>query len=190
MSPRTNCCTAKLSWDFLLLQNGRCCIEFILETQPDFWSWDAEEERGVPYFCLIEFRIMHVIWKSGEWKMPLFRVLGLSGSIVQFSPVQSAWCAFACCCVLHLFHAFIFSGFIFSGCCSCLLFILILQLNQKAFHRLAVAFRWNAFRLFNTRIKYLYRNFNAAIIYNLLRTHDCRIWVCCFGNCLFFKPSW
>lgn len=23
MSPRTNCCTAKLSWDFLLLQNGR-----------------------------------------------------------------------------------------------------------------------------------------------------------------------
>lgn len=178
MSPRTNCCTAKLSWDFLLLQNGRCCIEFILETQPDFWSWDTEEERGVPYFCLIKFRIMHVIWKSGEWKMPLFRVLGLSGSSVQFSPVQSAWCAFACCCVLHLFHAFIF----------------ILQLNQKAFHRLAVAFRWNAFRLFNslfnTSIKYLYLNFNAAIIYNLLRTHDCRIWVCCFGNRLFFKPSW
>lgn len=84
--------------------------------------------------------------------MPLFRVLGLSGSSVQFSPVQSTWCAFACCCVLHLFHAFIFSGFIFSGCCSCLLLILILQLNQKAFHRLAVAFRWNAFRLFNTYI--------------------------------------
>lgn len=40
--------------------------------------------------------------------MPLFRVLGLSGSSVQFSPVQSAWCAFAYCCVLHLFHAFIF----------------------------------------------------------------------------------
>lgn len=171
MSPRTNCYTAKLSWDFLLLQNGRCCIEFVLETQPDFWSWDTEEERGVPYFCLIKFRIMHVIWKLGKWKMPLFRVLGLSGSSVQFSPVQSAWCAFACCC-------------------SCLLFILILQLNQKAFHRLAVAFRWNAFRLFNTRIKYLYLNFNAAIIYNLLRTHDCRIWVCCFGNRLFFKPSW
>lgn len=113
MSPRTNCCTAKLSWDFLLLQNGRCCIEFILETQPDFWSWDTEEERGVPYFCLIKFRIMHVIWKWGEWKMPLFRVLGLSGSSVQFSPVPSAWCAFACCCVLHLFHAFIFSWFYF-----------------------------------------------------------------------------
>ena len=31
MSPRTSCCTAKLSWDFLLLQNGRCCIEFILQ---------------------------------------------------------------------------------------------------------------------------------------------------------------
>ena len=76
--------------------------------------------------------------------MPLFRVLGLSGSSVQFSPVQSA-------------------------------LILILQLNQKAFHQLAVAFRWNAFRLFNTSIKYLYLNFNAAIIYNLLRTHDCRI---------------
>lgn len=45
MSPRTNCCTAKLSWDFLLSQNGRCCIEFILETQPDVWSWDTEEER-------------------------------------------------------------------------------------------------------------------------------------------------
>lgn len=113
MSPRTNCCTAKLSWDFLLSQNGRCCIEFILETQPDFWSWDTEEERGVPYFCLMKFRIMHVIWKSGEWKMPLFRVLGLSGSSVQFSPVQSAWCAFACCCVLHLFHAFIFIWFYF-----------------------------------------------------------------------------
>ena len=45
--------------------------------------------------------------------MPLFRVLGLSGSIVQFLPVQSAWCAFACCCVLHLFHAFIFIWFYF-----------------------------------------------------------------------------
>ena len=79
--------------------------------------------------------------------MPLFRVLGLSGSSVQFSPVQSAWCAFACCCVLHLFHAFIFIWFYFLW----LLFVfLILQLNQKAFHRLAVAFRWNAFRLFNT----------------------------------------
>lgn len=194
MSPRTNCCTAKLSWDFLLLQNGRCCIEFIFETQPDFWSWDTEEERGVPYFCLIKFRIMHVIWKLGEWKMPLFRILGLSGSGVQFSPVQSAWCLLGVhlrvvvfyTCFMRLF----LSGFIFSGCCSCLLFILILQLNQKAFHRLAVAFRWNAFRLFNTRIKYLYLNFNAAIIYNLLRTHDCRIWVCCFGNRLFFKPSW
>ena len=74
-------------------------------------------------------------------------------------------------CFMRLF----LSGFIFSGCCSCLLLILILQLNQKAFHRLAAAFRWNAFRLFNTRIKYLYLNFNAAIIYNLLRTHDCRI---------------
>ena len=77
--------------------------------------------------------------------MPLFRVLGLSGSS---------------------FMRLFLSGFIFSGCCSCLLFILVLQLNQKAFHRLAVAFRWNAFRLFI---------FNAAIIYNLLRTHDCRI---------------
>lgn len=45
--------------------------------------------------------------------MPLFRVLGLSSSSVQFSPVQSAWCAFACCCVLHLFHAFIFIWFYF-----------------------------------------------------------------------------
>lgn len=166
MSPRTNCCTAKLSWDFLLSQNGRCCIEFILETQPDFWSWDTEEERGVPCFCLMKFRIMHVIWKLGEWKMPLFRVLGLSGSSVQFSPVQSAWFAFACCCVLHLFHAFIFMLFVFAF--YSYIFILILQLNQKAFHRLAVAFRWNAFRLFNTSIKYLYLNF-------LLRTHDCRI---------------
>ena len=39
--------------------------------------------------------------------MPLFRVLGLSGSSVQF------WRAFACCCVLHLFHAFIFIWFYF-----------------------------------------------------------------------------
>lgn len=183
MSPRTNCCTAKLSWDFLL----RKMLYWI------YFRNTAREERGVPYFCLIKFRIMHVIWKLGEWKMPLFRVLGLSGSSVQFSPVQSAWCAFACCCVLHLFHAFIFIWFYFLW----LLFVfafysLILQLNQKAFHRFAVAFRWNAFRLFNTRIKYLYLNFNAAIIYNLflLRTHDCRIWVCCFGNRLFFKPSW
>ena len=45
--------------------------------------------------------------------MPLSRILGLSGSSVQFSPVQSAWCAFACCCVLHLFHAFIFIWFCF-----------------------------------------------------------------------------
>lgn len=45
--------------------------------------------------------------------MPLFRVLGLSGSSVQFPPVQSAWCAFACCCVLYLFHAFIFIWFYF-----------------------------------------------------------------------------
>lgn len=89
-------------------------------------------------------------------------------------------------CFMRLF----LSGFIFSGCCLCLLLILILQLNQRAFHRLAVAFRWNAFRLFNTSIKYLYLNFNAAIIYSLLRTHDCRIWVCCSGNRLFFKPSW
>ena len=45
--------------------------------------------------------------------MPLFRVLGLSGSSVQFSPVPSAWCAFARCCVLHLFHAFIFIWLLF-----------------------------------------------------------------------------
>lgn len=79
--------------------------------------------------------------------MPLFRVLGLSGSSVQFSPVQLRVVVFYTC-----FMRLFLSGFIFSGCCSCLLFILILQLNQKAFHRLAVAFRWNAFRLFNTCI--------------------------------------
>ena len=45
--------------------------------------------------------------------MPLFRVLGLSGFSIQFLLVQSAWCAFACCCVLHLFHAFIFIWFYF-----------------------------------------------------------------------------
>ena len=98
-------------------------------------------------------------------------------------PVFASSVCLVCICVLLCFTVVFYtcfmrlflSGFIFSGCCSCLLFILILQLNQKAFHRLAVAFRWNAFRLFNTRIKYLYLNFNAAIIYNLLRTHDCRI---------------
>ena len=185
MSPRTNCCTAKLSWDFFIIAKRKMLYWIYFRNTARLLKLRYRRRERSALFCLIKFRIMHVIWKLGEWKMPLFRVLGLSGSGVQFSPVQSAWCAFACCCVLHLFHAFIFSG-----CCSCLLFILILQLNQKAFHRLAVAFRWNAFRLFNTRIKYLYLNFNAAIIYNLLRTHDCRIWVCCFGNRLFFKPSW
>lgn len=189
MSPRTNCCTAKLSWDFLLLQNGRCCIEFILETQPDFWSWDTEEERGVPYFCLIEFRIMHVIWKSGKWKMPLFRVLGLSGSSVQFSLVQSAWCAFACCCVLHLFHAFIFIWFYFLWLLFVFAFYSYIAAKSK---KRSIGLQWlSVGTLFvYLSIKYLYLNFNAAIIYNLLRTHDCRIWVCCFGNRLFFKPSW
>lgn len=66
-----------------------------------------------------------------------FRLLGVHLRVVVFYT-----------CFMRLF----LSGFIFSGCCSCLLFILILQLNQKAFHRLAVAFRWNAFRLFNTSI--------------------------------------
>lgn len=98
--------------------------------------------------------------------MPLFRVLGLSGSSVQFPPVQSAWCAFACCCVLHLFHAFIFIWFYFLWLLFVFAFYSYIAAKQKAFPRLAVAFRWNAFRLFI---------FNAAIIYNLLRTHDCRI---------------
>ena len=171
MSPRTNCCTAKLSWDFLLLQNGRCL----------YWIYfrnTAREERGVPYFCLIKFRIMHVIWKWGKWKMPLFRVLGLSGSSVQFSPVQSAWCAFACCCVLHLFHAFIFIWFYFLWLLFVFAFYSYIAAKSKS---VPSACSWNAFRLFI---------FNAAIIYSLLRTHDCRIWVCCFGNRLFFKPSW
>lgn len=194
MSPRTNCCTAKLSWDFLLLQNGRCCIEFILETQPDFWSWETEEERGVPYFCLIKFRIMHVIWKLGEWKMPLFRVLGLSGSSVQFSPVQSAWCAFACCCVLHLFHAFIFIWFYFLW----LLFVFALYsyiaAKSKSVPSACSGFpleRFSSIQGLNTCIlSLMLQSFTTYYGYNLLRTHDCRIWVCCFGNRLFFKPSW
>ena len=141
-------------------------------------------------FWLYKFRIMHVIWKSGKRKMPLFRFLGLSVSASSFRQFSLLGVHLRVVVFYTCFMRLFLSGFIFSGCCSCLLFILILQLNQKAFHRLAVAFRWNAFRLFNTRIKYLYLNFNAAIIYNLLRTHDCRIWVCCFGNRSFFKPSW
>lgn len=193
MSPRTNCCTAKLSWDFLLLQNGRCCIEFILETQPDFWSWDTEEERR-------ERSALFLLDKV-SYNARYMKIRGVkNASFPGFGPFRLQRPVFAssvclvCICVLlcftPCFMRLFLSGFIFSGCCSCLLFILILQLNQKAFHRLAVAFRWNAFRLFNTSIKYLYLNFNAAIIYSLLRTHDCRIWVCCFENRLFFKPSW
>ena len=94
--------------------------------------------------------------------MPLFRVLGLSGSSVQFSPVQSVWCAFACCCVLHLFHAFIFIWFYFLWLLFVFAFDSYIAAKSKSV-------------LFNTSIKYLYLNFNAAIIYNLLRTHDCRI---------------
>lgn len=91
-------------------------------------------------------------------------------------PVFASSVCLVCICVLLCFTPVSCIYFyLFFGCCSCLLLILILQLNQKAFHRLAVAFCWNAFRLFNTSIKYLYLNFNAAIIYNLLRTHDCRI---------------
>lgn len=191
MSPRTNCCTAKLSWDFLLLQNGRCCIEFILETQPDFWSWDTEEERGVPYFLFdkVSYNARYMKMRGVKnASFPGFEPFRLQRPVFASSACLVCICVLLCFtpCFMRLF----LSSFIFSGCCSCLLFILILQLNQKAFHRLAVVFRWNAFRLFNTRIKYLYLNFNAAIIYNLLRTHDCRIWVCCFGNRLFFKPSW
>lgn len=153
MSPRTNCCTAKLSWDFLLLQNGRCCIEFILETQPDFWSWDTEEERrersALFLFDEVSYNARYMKIRgsekclfSGFWAFQApassfrqFSLLGVHLRVVVFYT-----------CFMRLF----LSGFIFSGCCSCLLFILILQLNQKAFHRLAVAFRWNAFRLFNT----------------------------------------
>ena len=107
--------------------------------------------------------------------MPLFRILGLSGSSDQLSQFSLLGVHLRVVVFYTCFMRLFLSGFIFAGCCSCLLLILILQLNQKAFHRLAVAFRWNAFRLFNTSIKYLYLNFNAAIIYNLLRTHDCRI---------------
>ena len=45
MSPRTNCCTAKLSWDFLLSQNGRCCIEFILEHSQTFEAEIQKKRR-------------------------------------------------------------------------------------------------------------------------------------------------
>ena len=82
-----------------------------------------------------------------------------NASFPGFGPfrLQRPVFASSVCLVLHLrvvvfytcFMRLFLSGFIFSGCCSCLLLILILQLNQKAFHRLAVAFRWNAFRLFN-----------------------------------------
>lgn len=113
MSPTTVLQYSKTVVGFFIIAKRKMLYWIYFRTQPDFWSWDTEEERGVPCFCLIRFRIMHVIWKLGEWKIPLFRVLGLSGSSVQFSPVQSAWCAFACCCVLHLFHAFIFIWFYF-----------------------------------------------------------------------------
>ena len=90
--------------------------------------------------------------------MPLFRVLGLSGSSVQFSPVQSAWYAFACCCVLHLFHAFIFSG-----CCSCLLLILILQLIKKR----SIGLQWLSV---GTLFVYLIQVLNTCILTLMLQS--------------------
>lgn len=156
MSPRTNCCTAKLSWDFLLLQNGRRERSALFLFDKVSYNARYMKIRGVKNASFPGFWAFQAPASSFRQ----FSLLGVHLRVVVFYT-----------CFMRLF----LSGFIFSGCCSCLLFILILQLNQKAFHRLAVAFRWNAFRLFNTRIKYLYLNFNAAIIYNLLRTHDCRI---------------
>ena len=104
--------------------------------------------------------------------MPLFRVLGLSGSSVQFSPVQSAWCAFACYCVLHLFHAFIFIWFYFLWLLFVFAFYSYIAAKSKSVPSARSGFPLERFSQgLNTCIL----NFNAAIIYNLLRTHDCRI---------------
>lgn len=111
MSPRTNCCTAKLSWDFLLLQNGRCCIEFILETQFEAEIQKKRERSALFLFDKVSYNARYM--KIREAKNASFPVFGPFSLRVQFSPVQSAWCAFACCCVLHLFHAFIFIWFYF-----------------------------------------------------------------------------
>lgn len=191
MSPRTNCCTAKLSWDFLLLQNGRLL----------YWIYFRNTARLLKLRYRRRERSALFLFDKVSYNARYMKIRGVkNASFPGFGPFRLQRPVFAssvclvCICVLLCFTpvscVYFYLVFIFSGCCSCLLFILILQLNQKAFHRLAVAFRWNAFRLFNTSMKDLYLNFNAEIIYNLLRTHDCRIWVCCFGNRLFFKPSW
>lgn len=110
----------------------------------------------MPYFLFDKVSYNARYMKIRGVKNASFPGFGPSSSFRQFSllGVHLRVVVFYSC-----FMRLFLSGFIFSGCCSCLLFILILQLNQKAFHRLAVAFRWNAFRLFI---------FNAAIIYNLL----------------------
>lgn len=147
MSPRTNCCTAKLSWDFLLLQRRERSALFLF----DKVSYNARymKIRGV---------------KNASF--PGFGPFRLQRPVFASSVCLVCICVLLCFTPVSCVYFYLVLFFIFSGCCSCLLFILILQLNQKAFQRLAVAFRWNAFRLFI---------FNATIIYNLLRTHDCRI---------------
>lgn len=87
--------------------------------------------------------------------MPLFRVLGLSGSSVQFSPVQSAWCAFACGCVLHLFHAFLFIWFYFLWLLFVFAFYSYIAAKSKSVPSACSCFpleRFSSFRLFNTCI--------------------------------------
>lgn len=147
MSPRTNCCTAKLSWDFLLLQNGR------------------RERSALFLFDKVSYNARYMKMRGVKnASFPGFGPFRLQ------RPVFASSVCLVCICVLLCFtpvSCVYFYLVLFSlAAVPCLLFILILQLNQKAFHRLAVAFRWNAFRLFNTSIKYLYLNFNAAIIYN------------------------
>lgn len=192
MSPRTNCCTAKLSWDFLLLQNGRLL----------YWIYFRNTARLLKLRSRRRERSALFLLDKVSYNARYMKIRGVkNASFPGFGPFRLQRPVFAssvclvCICVLLCFTPvscvyFYLVLFSLAAVRVCFLFLYLLQLNQKAFHRLAVAFRWNAFRLFNTRIKYLYLNFNAAIIYNLLRTHDCRIWVCCFGNRLFFKPFW
>ena len=68
-------------------------------------------------FWLHKFRIMHVMWNTGEWKSPLFRIFAPfrpSGS--HPAVLGSFWAFFAWCSLDVFLHCFcyLFSGFCFN----------------------------------------------------------------------------
>lgn len=147
MSPRTSCCTAKLSWDFLLLQNGRCCIEFITARLLKL-RYRRRERSALFLFDKVSYNARYMkIRGVKNASFPGFGPFRLQ------RPVFASSVCLVCICVLLCFTpvscVYFYLVLFSSGCCSCLLFILILQLNQKR----SIGLQWLSV---GTLIKYLY----------------------------------